>query len=94
MKKYFKTFMVVWVIRQWFFVNIDFKNQPFILKSLKCISSFINKAFSAKPWKRSSHFESFITPKENESLSFKDHGFNRIFDCSAAILHHLDDIKN
>ena len=42
---------------------------------------------------RSSHFEKFIAPIKNESLSFKDHRFNRIFDCSAVILHHLDDIK-
>ena len=81
-------------IKECFLVNVDFKNQPFIVKALKCLSSFINKDFSAKPWNRSSHFESFIAPKKNESLSFKDHRFNRIFDCSAAILHHLDDIKN
>ena len=81
-------------IKDCFLVNVDFQNQPFIIKALKCLSSFINKDFSAKPWNRSSHFESFIAPKKNESLSFKDHRFNRIFDCSAALLHHLDDIKN
>ena len=52
------------------------------------------KDFSAKPWNKSSHFENFIAPKKNESLSFKDHRFNSIFDSSAAILHHLNDIKN
>ena len=56
--------------------------------------SFINKDFSAKPWNKSSQFESFIVPKKNESLSFKDQRFNMIFDFSGAILHHLDDIKN
>ena len=78
--------------KECFLVNVDFKNQPFIVNALKCVSSFINKDFSAKPWNRSSYFESFIAPKTNESLSFNDHRFNRIFDCSAAILHHLDDI--
>ena len=81
-------------IKDCFLVDIDFQNQSFILKAVKCLLSFINKDFSAKPWNRSSHFESFIAPKVNESLSFKDHRFNRIFDCVSALLHHLDDIKD
>ena len=52
------------------------------------------KDFSAKPWNISSNFESFISTKKNESFSFKDHRFKRIFDCSTTILHHLEDIKN
>ena len=81
-------------IKDCFLVNIDFKNQSFIVKALKCLSLFMIKDFSAKPWNKSSNFESFISTKKNESLSFKDHRFNRIFDCSATILHHLKDIKN
>ena len=81
-------------IKDCFLINVDFQNQPFIIKALKCLSSFINKDFSAKPWNKSSHFESFIAHKKNKSLLFKDHRFNRIFDCSAALLHHLDYIKN
>ena len=37
-------------IKDCFLVNIDFKNQSFIVKALKCLSSFINKDFSAKPY--------------------------------------------
>ena len=65
-------------IKDCFLVNVDYQNQPFLIKALKCLSSFINKDFSPKPWNRSSHLESFIAPKKNESLSFKDHRFNRI----------------
>ena len=36
----------------------------------------------------------FIKPKENHSLSLKDHRFNRLNDCALAILYHIDDIAN
>ena len=58
------------------------------------VSSFINKDFSAKLWNRQSHFESFITPKKNKSLSLKDHRFNQIFECCTSLVYHLDDIKS
>ena len=32
-------------IKECFFVNVDFKNQPFIVKALKYLSSFINNDF-------------------------------------------------
>ena len=76
-------------IKDCFLVKVDFQNQSFTKKGLKCLSSFINKKFAAKPWNKSSHFESFIAPKKNESLLFKEHRCNQIFDCSAALLHIL-----
>ena len=35
----------------------------------------------------------FYKSQKNESLSLKDHRFNRIFECCLRVLHHLDDIK-
>ena len=55
-----------------FLVDIDFRNESFVVKAIKCLTNFINSDFSAKPWNRSSHFEEFIKPKENMSLSLKD----------------------
>ena len=77
-----------------FLVDVEFKNESFIIKSLKCLSNFINKDYSSRPWNRSSHFASFIAPEENRSLSLKDHRFNRLSECALAILYHLDDIGN
>ena len=81
-------------IKECFLVEVEFQNESFIVKAITCLSSFINKDFSAKPWNRQSHFESFIHPKKNESLSFKDHRFNRIFECCLSLIYHLDDIKS
>lgn len=81
-------------IKECFLVDIEFHNESFIVKAITCLSSFINKDFSAKPWNRQSHFESFIAPKKNESLSLKDHRFNRIFECCTSLVYHLDDIKS
>ena len=36
-------------IKESFLVNVKFKVQPFFVKELKCLSSFINKEFSVKP---------------------------------------------
>ena len=80
-------------IKDCFLVDIDFHDESFIIKAVTCLSSFINKDYSSKPWNRNSHFGHYISPKENQSLSFKDHRFNRMFDCCAAILYHLEDIK-
>ena len=74
-------------------LNSIMTNESFIIKAVTCLSSFINKDNSAKPWNRQSHFEHFIYPKENQSLSFKDHRLNRMFNCCAALLYHVDDIK-
>ena len=49
---------------------------------------------SAKPWNRENHFNAFIAPKNNFSLTLKDHRFNRLFDCCTTLLYHLDDIKS
>ena len=79
-------------IHECFLVDVEFKNESFVLKSLKCLSNFINKDYSAKPWNRHTHFSNFICPKKNHSLSLKDHRFNRLNDCALAILYHMDDI--
>ena len=80
-------------IKDCFITDVDFRNESFICKALACLSSFINKDFSSKPWNRQEHFDAFISPHKNESLSLKDHRFNRIFECCLRVLHHLDDIK-
>ena len=75
-----------------FLVDVDFAREDFITKAIKCLTSFINKDYSAKPWNRQKHFDSFISPKVNESLSYKDHRFNRLFQCCMVLVHHIDDI--
>ena len=80
-------------IKDCFVADIDFKHESFIYKAIACLCSFINHEKSAKPWCYQEHFDLFIAPKKNESLSLKDHRFNRVFDCCLHILHHLDDIK-
>ena len=77
-----------------FLVDVDFKNESFVVKAIKCLTNFINRDYSAKPWNRCSHFENFIKPKKNMSLSLKDHRFNRLQDCALACLHHLEDISS
>ena len=47
-----------------FLVDVDFKNESFVIKSIKCFSNFINQDYSAKPWNSSNHFASFIAPKK------------------------------
>ena len=54
-------------------MDVDFKNESFVIKSRKYLSNFINQDYSVKPWNRSNHFASFIAPKKNKSLSLKDH---------------------
>lgn len=77
-----------------FMVDVDFASEDFISKSIRCLISFINKDFSAKPWNRQKHFDEFIKPKKNETVPFKDQRFNRLFECCIALIHHLDDIAN
>ena len=77
-----------------FLVDVDFANEDFISKAIKCLTSFINKDFSAKPWNRQSHFDSFIAPKINESFSYKEQRFNRLFQCCMVLVYHIDDIAN
>ena len=48
-----------------FLVDVDFRNESFPVKAMKCLSNFINKDNSAKPWNRHSHFSKFILPKKN-----------------------------
>ena len=39
-------------IKDCFLVDIDFRNESFIYKAIQCLTSFINRDFSAKPWNR------------------------------------------
>ena len=80
-------------IKDCFITEIDFKHESFIYKAINCLCSFINGDYSSKPWNRQQHFDAFISPKKNESLSLKDHWFNRLFECCLRTLYHLDDIK-
>ena len=80
-------------IRECFIADVNFGNEPFISKALSCLCAFINSDFSEKPWNRQLDFDTFISPKKNESLSLKDHRFNRVSDCCTNILYHLDDIS-
>ena len=73
---------------------MDFQSKSFVVKDIKCLSNFINKECSGKPWNRSQHFSDFIKPKENLSISLKDHRFNRLNGCALTILFHIDDIKS
>ena len=45
-----------------FTVDVDFKNENFVLKAIKCLSNFVNEENSARPWNRFSHFTKFIAP--------------------------------
>ena len=80
-------------IKECFLVDVDFHSESFVLKSIKCLSNFISKEYSAKPWNRCSHFSEFIKSKENMAISLKDHRFNRLQDCCFSLLYHLDDIN-
>ena len=44
--------------------DTDFKDEIFVYKSIKCLSNFVNKENSAKPWNRFSHFNKLIAPKK------------------------------
>ena len=81
-------------ISECFLVDVEFRNESFVVKSLKCLSNFINRDNSAKPWNRYSHFSNSILPKQNFSISLKDHRFNRLNDCATSVLYHMDDIAN
>ena len=76
-----------------FLTNVDFCNESSIYKIITCLCSFINSDYSSKPWNCRQQFDVFISPKENGSLSLKDHCFNRVFHCCINILYYLDDIK-
>lgn len=75
-----------------FTVDVDFKDENFILKVIKCLTNFVNKENSAKSWNRHSHFSQFIASKTNETIALKDHRFNRLNDCCLVVLYHFDDI--
>ena len=65
-------------VKECFLTDVDFRHESFIYKAIECLCSFINKEKSAKPWCYQQHFDVFIQPKKNESLSLKDHRFNRL----------------
>ncbi|XP_066926157.1 uncharacterized protein [Clytia hemisphaerica] len=75
-----------------FYVDVDFRRESFPIKAVKCLSNFICKDFSAKPWNYSTHFGEFIQPKENVSLSLKDSRFNRLPVCCISLIYLIDDI--
>ena len=75
-----------------FLIGIYIRNESFVLKAIKCLSNFINREYSAKPWNCCNHFEEFIATKENMSLTLKDHHFNRTQDFALSFLYHLADI--
>lgn len=60
----YKTLLGNKKINDYFLIDVELKNESFVLKSLKCFSNFINQDYSAKPWNRHSHFTNFIKPKE------------------------------
>ncbi|CAL4248580.1 unnamed protein product [Meganyctiphanes norvegica] len=60
---------------------------------MKCLTNFITKDYSAKPWNRFSQISLIISPKKNLSITMKDHRFNRLTDCAMYLLYHLDDIS-
>lgn len=81
-------------VKECFLTDIDLVNDDFITKSITCLTNFINKDHSAKPWNRQSHFDNFIKPRKNLSITLKDHRFNRIFECCESLVYHVDDIAN
>ena len=58
------------------------------------LDNLITKDSSSKPWNRFSLFSLFISPKQNLSITMKDHRFNRLGDCAMSLLYHLDDISH
>ena len=70
-----------------FTVELDFQQENFILKAIKCLSNFVNEDNSSKPWNRYVHFTEYIAPKKNETQSLKDHRLNRLSDCCLVVLH-------
>ena len=46
-----------------FMIGIEFQNESFVLKAIKCLSDFINQEYSTKPWNHCNHFEEFIATK-------------------------------
>ena len=54
LSNYIKRFMIYWEIEinECFMVDVEFKSESFIIKSIRCLSNFINQEFSAKPWNR------------------------------------------
>ena len=39
-------------IKECFLVEVDLLNETYIYKAIQCLTSFISKDFSAKPWNR------------------------------------------
>ena len=76
-------------IKDCFLVDIDFM---FVIKAVTFLTNFINKNCFSKPWNRREHFPAFIKPKNNFSISLKDHRFNKLNDGALTLLYHLDDI--
>ena len=45
-------------------VDVDFTREDIITKAIKCLTPFINKDYSVKPWNRQKHFDSLIAPNK------------------------------
>ena len=80
-------------INKCFYIGIDFRSESFPFKAIRCLTSFINRDFSTELWNQQKHFDAFIHPKKNESLSLKDHRFSSIFECYYSLAHYVDAIK-
>ena len=55
-------------IKEFFLVDIDFHSEFFVMKSIKCPSTFICEEYSAKPWNRCNKFGENIKPKKNMAI--------------------------
>ena len=73
-------------IGKFFLVDVDFMKESLAVKSLKCLSAFINQDYSAKPWNHYSHFSNCINPKENSLLWLRDDQFNMKSYCALTVL--------
>lgn len=80
-------------INECFIADVDFANEGFIIKAMKCMANFVSKEYSAKPWNRFNHFTAFIHPRENFMKTLKDHRFNLFMEVALIVLHHMDDVK-
>ena len=76
-------------VKECFMTDVHFASEDFITKAITCLANFINRDYSSKPWNRQSHFDSFIKPKKNMSVTLKDNRFNRLLACCEGLVHIL-----
>mgnify|MGYP001801352101 CR=1 FL=1 len=73
-------------VRECFLNDVHFANDNFITKGVCCLTNFINKDHSAKPWNRNLHFDNYIKLRKNISIMLKDCRFNHIFSCCEGLI--------